>query len=365
MPPGELSDLAATALFMAGKHQELQHLAKTLSEEISPATRDLIAWSYIEQGNTLSDQAKTKSGPEADALFSAAGEKYAAALEVKPDKHEALNNWGSILHDEAKRKEKNDSSRILKTAHDKYKRALELAPDNHWLILYNMGSALAYEAKIMESDELFTKAYDRFEMAVQEKPNFSDAFFEWGTALFNQALLHFGDWDKIKPLLADSIKYLQEVLTIDPTKHEALINKGLVLNYAVMGTKGGDAQALLYDSVMAFSQALEIAPNNYAALFNLGNALYCLGGTKTGVEQQRLEQEAEDKFLAAEDINKGIASHVLASFAARRGDAEACRNWLQRARDYGGFPNLRYLLESSDFCRVRDEAWFREFLDAI
>ena len=45
----------------------------------------------------LSDQAKMKTGVEADELFKQAGQKYAAALEIKPDSHKALNNWGTTL----------------------------------------------------------------------------------------------------------------------------------------------------------------------------------------------------------------------------------------------------------------------------
>ncbi len=43
-------------------------------------------------GTNLSDQAQTKSGAEADRLFTEAGEKYQQALAIKPDLHEALNN---------------------------------------------------------------------------------------------------------------------------------------------------------------------------------------------------------------------------------------------------------------------------------
>lgn len=49
-------------------------------------------------------QAKTKAGDEADRLFRLAGEKYEAALRLKPDSHEALSNWGAALFAQAKTK---------------------------------------------------------------------------------------------------------------------------------------------------------------------------------------------------------------------------------------------------------------------
>jgi hypothetical protein len=47
-------------------------------------------------GDRLADQAKQKTGAEADALFTAAGEKYQAALAIKPDDHEALYNLACL-----------------------------------------------------------------------------------------------------------------------------------------------------------------------------------------------------------------------------------------------------------------------------
>lgn len=61
-------------------------------------------WNAVISGVVLSAQAKTKSGPEADALFRQAGEKYAQALQIKPDSHETLNNWGNALSEQAKAK---------------------------------------------------------------------------------------------------------------------------------------------------------------------------------------------------------------------------------------------------------------------
>ena len=64
-------------------------------------------------GNALSDQAKTKSGAEADRLFAQAGEKYAEVLRIKPDKHEALYNWGNALAAQAKTKSGAEADRLF------------------------------------------------------------------------------------------------------------------------------------------------------------------------------------------------------------------------------------------------------------
>jgi hypothetical protein len=70
-------------------------------------------------GNALSDQAKTKTGGEADRLFVLAGEKYAAALAIKPDKHGTLINWGIALSDQAKTKTGDEAARLSALAAEK------------------------------------------------------------------------------------------------------------------------------------------------------------------------------------------------------------------------------------------------------
>jgi NAD-dependent SIR2 family protein deacetylase len=86
-PSREALELAATALLMAGKHEDLERLARTLGDQMTPSVRDAVAWSYIVQGDALSEQAKSKAGEEAEALVREASEKYAAALAIKPDEH--------------------------------------------------------------------------------------------------------------------------------------------------------------------------------------------------------------------------------------------------------------------------------------
>ena len=50
----------------------------------TPGLADALSWAYIMQGTALSDQAKSKTGAEADRLFALAGEKYRRAEEIRP-----------------------------------------------------------------------------------------------------------------------------------------------------------------------------------------------------------------------------------------------------------------------------------------
>ncbi|MCK5804821.1 MAG: hypothetical protein KAI66_18430, partial [Lentisphaeria bacterium] len=82
-------------------------------------------------GNALLGQARLKTGEEADVLFEQSYAKYAAALEIKPDKHDALNNWGNALSNQAKLRTGEEADGLLEQSFAKYAAALEIKPDSH------------------------------------------------------------------------------------------------------------------------------------------------------------------------------------------------------------------------------------------
>ena len=57
-----------------------------------------------------------------------AGEKYEAALKIKPDMHEALNNWGSALISQGATKSGPEAERLFDQALEKALAAEELSP---------------------------------------------------------------------------------------------------------------------------------------------------------------------------------------------------------------------------------------------
>ena len=109
--------LAQTYL-MQGNYDEVIALLPKNAKDLTPELLELASWAYIMQGNSLSEQAKTKTGEDADRLFALAGEKYQAALKIKPDKDEALNSWGIALYDQAKTKTGEDADRLFAQSKD-------------------------------------------------------------------------------------------------------------------------------------------------------------------------------------------------------------------------------------------------------
>jgi len=140
-------------------------------------------------GLALLAQAKTRSGEEADRLFALAGEKFAMALEIKPDMHDALSNWGLALAKRAKTRSGVEADQLFALAYDKYAKALDIKPDMHDA-LNNWGAALLEQAKTksgVEADRLFALAYEKYAQALEIKPDDHEALYGWGGALLEQA----------------------------------------------------------------------------------------------------------------------------------------------------------------------------------
>ncbi|MDY6989904.1 MAG: ATP-binding protein, partial [Thermodesulfobacteriota bacterium] len=91
------------------------------------------------------------------------------ALEIKPDKHEALNNWGIGLGALAGTKAGKERDRLFQEAFEKYEKALEIKPDFHEA-LNNWGiglGALAGTKAGKERDRLFQEAFEKYEKALE------------------------------------------------------------------------------------------------------------------------------------------------------------------------------------------------------
>ena len=128
-------------------------------------------------GNALADLARTKTGAERDALFREACAKFEAALRIKPDMHEALCAWGSALADLARTKTGAEQDALFREACAKYEAALRIRPDVH-KPLYAWGTALADLARTKtgaERDALFEAAQAKVGRALDIARGAADA----------------------------------------------------------------------------------------------------------------------------------------------------------------------------------------------
>jgi hypothetical protein len=94
-------------------------------------------WIFNNWGYALNQQAQalSSSQPEqAQALWAKAGEQYALALRIKPNKHEAANNWGTALSNQAQAlssSQPEQAQALWAKAGEQYALALRIKPDAH------------------------------------------------------------------------------------------------------------------------------------------------------------------------------------------------------------------------------------------
>jgi Tfp pilus assembly protein PilF len=189
----DVPELGVTALGLLGQvgqesdgnHvPEMRQLFAVLSQNAETRLVALNNW-----GLALCEQAKTKAGEEADRLYQEAGRKYAEALRLKPDDHEALSNWGVALCEQAAAKAGEEADRLFEEAGRKYAEALRLKPD-YPEALSNWGNALSRQARTKageEADRLFEEAARKYAEALRLKPNFPEVLGNWGAVLSEQA----------------------------------------------------------------------------------------------------------------------------------------------------------------------------------
>src|SRR5207253_1017600 len=188
----------AEDLLLAGKLDELTSLSAE-ETHLTPEVASSVAWAHVLEGNRLADEGLERGGAGADALFTQAYQEFEAGLGVKPDMHEALNNWGNALFNQAKLKEGAEADQLLTTACEKYEAALALKPDAH-AALNNWGSALLRQATMKdgaEADRLFAEAEEKFFSAETLRP---------GASSYNLACMHAlrGDADEARRWLEQS-----------------------------------------------------------------------------------------------------------------------------------------------------------------
>ncbi len=306
--------------FMEGKYQEL--LAQKIDKKkLSPELTETIAWANIMRGNELVDLAERETGAEAYRLFDEAGKKYAAALKIKPDMHEALYNLGNVLSNQAKLKTGAEADRLFTQACTKYEAALKIKPDKHEA-LYNYGNVLSRQAKLKtgaEADRLLTQACIKYEAVLKIKPDYEVALHNLGHALSNQA--------KLKT--------------------------------------GAEADRLFAQACTKYEAVLKIKPDDHQTLNNWGIALMDQSKLKTENDARKLYVLAREKLENAEMISPGCAAYNLACLTSLMREYENCEKWLNKSYELSKLPTHDHIMNDSDLDNVRNQEWFKEFVKKI
>ena len=107
------------------------------------------------------DLAKTKSGNEAEKLYTEAFEKYKLTTTYKKDFHQAYDNWGLALVELAKTKSDNAAEKLYKEAFEKYNLAIKHGGES-----YNLACLYAIRNQKAEALKYLDVALSRKEITI-------------------------------------------------------------------------------------------------------------------------------------------------------------------------------------------------------
>ncbi len=252
--------------------------------------------------------------------------EYKRALELKPDNHEAFNNWGTSLGNLAETKEGKESEELYNQAFEKFKKAIEIKPNLHEAF-NNWGTYLGNLAKTKEgkeSEELYNQAFEKFKKAIEIKPNKHEAFNNWGTDLGNLAKTKEGK--ESEELYNQAFEKYKKAIEIKPDKHEAFNNWGTDLGNLAKTKEGKESEDLYNQAFEKYKKTIEIKPDNHEAFNNWGTYLGNLAKTKEGKESEELYNQAFEKFKKA--IEYGASSYNLSCIYALKKEKENALKYL-------------------------------------
>lgn len=294
----------ALSLLMAGEYDKVITLRPEYEKNPRPQLSSHIAWAYVMQGIAIAEQAKETTGEAADDLLTQAYEKFQAALAIKPDMKEALNNCGVTLYLQAENKTRAEADRLFDLAYDYLSRALQVDPyaDDS---LKNWGDALSSQAEKRsdpEADLLFEKAYQKYQESVEISPNQPETFFSWGNAFFRQAKNKSGG--QAYELCGLAVSRYETAVQIDPKFHKAWLNMGVVLSHMAEMREGQESERLFRLTYEAYEAALRAKPDKFEALENWGSAISKHAKKKTGDEADKLYEWAYQIYTKALEVSE-------------------------------------------------------------
>jgi Tfp pilus assembly protein PilF len=284
--------------------RDFQGIAESITNRapVSDEDRDISYWSFIEWGDLLCERAEHVDGGAASRLHATAGEKYQAALKVKRDGYEALNNWGGLLCEQAERASGQQAVQLFAAAREKYEAALAMEPNDLDILrgLADVLFELAGSADGEEAAQLLAAAGEKYRAALAIAPRDAAVLNELGNLLLQQA--KNTDDENAARLFEEAETKYQDALAIQPDNDEVLNNWGILLSDRAALASGEDASRLFALAEVKYQAALKIRPNNDNALTNWGNVLAERAERANGEDASRLLGAAAEKYAAALNI---------------------------------------------------------------
>ena len=278
--------------------------------------------SYIDQLVNIKKNAEEEKNPEKKLLLEQleASEKEKKDLTKKLDKDKELAKELDKEKDKNKRialflLEREANNRFLTglkhhiakeylEAIEEYKAATELKPE-YSEAYYNWGLALCLLAKTKsgnEAEELYKEACKKYDKAITYKKDDHEAYNNWGVALMELAKTKSGN--EAEKLYTEAFEKYKLATTYKKDKHEAYNNWGNALEDLAKTKSGSEAEELYKEACKKYDKAITYKQDYHEAYNNWGVALMDLAKTKSGNEAEKLYTEAFAKYKLATTYKK-------------------------------------------------------------
>ena len=179
---------------------------------------------------------------------------------------------------------------------EEYKAATELKPE-YSEAYYNWGNALIELAEIKsgnEAEELYKEACKKYDKAITFKKDFQEAYYNWGVALMELAKTKSGR--EAEELYKEAIEKYKLATTYKKDKQEAYNNWGVALVELAKTKSGREAEELYKEAIEKYKLATQVKQDFYEAYYNWGNALMKLAEKKSNSKAEELLNDACEKY---------------------------------------------------------------------
>ena len=222
--------------------------------------------SYIDQLVNIKKNAEEEKNPEKKLLL----EQLEASEKEKKDLTKKLDKDKELAKELDKEKDKNKRIALF---------LLEREANNRFLT--GLKHHIAKE---------YSEAIEEYKAATELKPEYSEAYYNWGLALCLLAKTKSGN--EAEELYKEAFKKYDKAITYKKDDHEAYNNWGVALMELAKTKSGNEAEYLYTEAFEKYKLATTYKKDKHEAYNNWGNALDDLAKTKSGSEAEELYKEA-------------------------------------------------------------------------
>ena len=277
--------------------------SKIINGNVKKVPKDILSNSYFSHAYNKG-KSKNMSAEELNDII----RLYEKAIEITPNSGNCFNNLANTLSDLGKL---NDDKSFYEKAIVKYEKAIEINP-NDGSYYYNLGNTLLELGKLSDDKSFYEQAIVKYEKAIEINPNDSDYYNNLG-----DTLLELG--------------------------------------------KLSDDKSFYEQAIAKYEKAIGINPNDCGYYDNLGDTLIKLGQL-TG-DSHYYEKSEKVLNIALKYAPKNV--YNLACVASLLGKENKCEEYLNICYEANTLPVKEHLETDDDLNFVRNQKWFKDFIDKL